>query len=47
MLNEEIKMIKIENDMLSVMIEKQSFENYYCNKCKILKVEVRNLNKVL
>ena len=32
MLNDKIKMIKIENDVLSVMTKKQSFEGNYYNK---------------
>ena len=47
MLNEEIRMIRIENDMLSVMTKKQLFESYYYSKCKVLEVEIWNLNKVL
>lgn len=47
MLNEEIKMIMIENDMLSVMTKKPLVEFYNYNKCKVFKAKIRNLNKIL
>ena len=47
MLNEEIKMIRIENDLLNVMTKKHSFEFYNCSKCKVFKAKIKNLNKVL
>ena len=36
--NEQIKSVKIENDMLNVMIKKPLVENNICRKCKIYKL---------
>ena len=40
-------MIEIENDMLNVMIGKPLVKNNICSKCKIFKVEIKELNKFL
>ena len=38
-------MIKMENNMLSVMVEKTLVETYNYNKCDIYEVKIKNLNK--
>ena len=39
-------MIKIENDMLNIMIEKPLVENNICNKCKIYEAEIKDSSNV-
>ena len=43
LLKEQIKMIKVENVLLNVMIKKPLVENNICNKCKIYEAKIKDL----
>ena len=46
-MNEQIKLIEIENNALDIMIEKLLMESKNCNQCQIHKAKINGLTKAL